>query len=162
MTASRHPTAEPQRPTAVVEARRDGGFTLTEVLVAIVLLALTVIPLMLSGVVSIRSSGISREVARVETVLANAADRINRAPEGCSYDVVVQAAALAEGWPSTTVTVSYAHYVPAATPTQWGSWVAGACPGQQRPQGLVQKVMIDVTSPSGNVSRALVVVKSDV
>lgn len=152
----------PSPSSATRRACTDRGFSLVEVLVAIVLMGLAVIPLMLSGVMSVRSSGLSRELARVETVLANAADRINRAPESCNYDVVVQAAALAEGWASDRVTVTYAHYQPASLPTVWGSWIAGACPGTQRPQGLVQRLTVTVTSPSGDVSRTLVVVKSDV
>ena len=84
--------------TARRVTRRDAGFSLTEVIVAVLLMSIAVVPIMLAAGVSVRSSTQSRTLARVETVLANAADRVNRAPEGCDYGIYVQAAALAEGW----------------------------------------------------------------
>ena len=41
-------------------------------------------------------------------MLANAADRVNRAGESCAgYDVYVQAAALAEGWDAGQASAVY-------------------------------------------------------
>lgn len=148
--------------------RRDAGFSLVEVLVAIVLVGTAVIPLMLAGITSIRVSSQTHTVSNVETVLANAADRVNRAGEGCFYEVYVEAAALAEGWKADRATVSYQYYVPADnSPITLGTWVTpppalGACSGPQRTDGLVQKITITVTSPDEKIQREIVVVKSDV
>ncbi len=142
---------------------RDRGQSLTEVLVAITLMGIAIVPIMLAGIVTVESSASSRTAARVETVLANAADRVNRAGTGCNYDVYVQAAAQAEGWTASQATATYSYYVPAASPVTLGTWVAGACPaGGIRPAGLVQKVTITVTGPLGQPQRTIVMVKSDV
>lgn len=142
---------------------RDSGQSLTEVLVAITLMGIAMIPIMLAGMSTIKASASSRTAARVETVLSNAADRVNRAGAGCNYDVYVQAAAQAVGWNASQATATYAYYVPAASPVTLGTWVAGACPtGGVRPAGLVQKVTITVTGPIGNTQRTIVMVKSDV
>ena len=149
--------------------RRDTGFGLVEVLVAVVLIAMAVVPLMMAGVVSIKVSGRTNVVSKTETVLANAADRVNRAGEGCDYGVYAEAAALAQGWTADRVAVNYAYFVPdepaanaSGSPVTAGHWEAGACPGTQRPEGLVQKVTISVHSPDDTVTRSIVVVKSDV
>ncbi len=141
---------------------RDCGYTLTEVLVAVTLMGVAIVPIMTAGIVTINASASSRNAARVESVLANAADRVNRAGESCDYDVYVQAAAQAEGWSGAQATASYSYYVPAASPTTLGTWVAGACPGGVRPDGLVQKVTITVTAPNGQPTRTIAMVKSNV
>ncbi len=156
----RHP--DPASAPRARDRARDGGYTLTEVLVAIVLMGIAVIPTMMAGIINIRPSSQSRTAARTETVLGNAADRVNRASEGCNYDVYVQAAALTEGWAASTVSATYQWYEPAGDPTVLGTWHDGACPGVLRPDGLVQKVTIHVTSPDGRINRTMVVVKSDV
>jgi prepilin-type N-terminal cleavage/methylation domain-containing protein len=140
----------------------DSGYSLTEVVVALALIGIAIVPIMMAGIVTIKASSSSRTAARVETVLANAADRVNRAGESCSYDVYVEAAALAEGWNASQATATYSYYVPAASPTTLGTWVAGACPGATRPEGLVQRVIITVTGPNGHPQRTIEMVKSDV
>jgi type II secretory pathway pseudopilin PulG len=152
----------PQVPDPQAESR-DAGFSLVEAIVAILLISIAVIPLMLAGITSIRVSAQTNTIAEVETVLVNAADRVNRSSEGCDYDVFVQAAALENGWQSAQATAIYEYYEPGDdSPAVAGVWVMGACPGAQRPEGLVQRVTITVTSPDGKISRSLVVVKSDV
>lgn len=142
---------------------RDSGQSLTEVLVAIALMGIAMLPIMLAGIATIKASASSRTAARVETVLANAADRVNRATAGCNYDVYVQAAAQAVGWSASQATATYNYYVPAASPVTLGTWAAGACPtGGVRPAGLVQKVTITVAGPLGSPQRTIVMVKSDV
>lgn len=142
--------------------RRDAGYSLTEVLVAIVLMSVAIAPILVSAAVSVRTSAQSRTLARMETVLANAADRVNRASEGCDYSVYVQAAVLAEQWQPSQFTVSYQHYTPAASATSPGTWEAGACVDGVRTPGLVQLVTIGITTPDGNSVRTIQVVKSDV
>lgn len=151
-------------PTESGPARRgrDAGFSLTEIIIAVALMALIVVPIMLAAGLSVRTSSQSRTLSRVETVLANAADRVNRAPEGCDYTVYVQAAALAEGWDASHATVAYQYYTPAATANVGGTWTAGACPNGVRPAGLVQMITIGITSGDGKTLRTIQVVKSDV
>ena len=142
---------------------RDSGQSLTEVLVAITLMGIAMLPIMMAGIATIKASGSSRTTARVETVLSNAADRVNRASASCNYDVYVQAAAQAVGWTASQATATYSYYVPAASPVTLGTWATGACPtGGVRPAGLVQKVTITVTGPLGQSQRTIVMVKSDV
>ena len=142
--------------------RRDAGFSLTEVIVAVLLMSTAVVPIMLAAGVSIKTSAQSRNLTRVETVLANAADRVNRAPEGCDYAVYVQAAALAEGWSASQAAVSYEYYTAAAAASSPGTWTAGACPNGVHTPGLVQMVTISLTSSDGSTLRTIQVVKSDV
>ncbi|HAP74598.1 MAG TPA: hypothetical protein DCR14_00765 [Acidimicrobiaceae bacterium] len=148
---------------APAEQERDRGLGLVEVVIAVVLVGLAMIPLMLAALTTVEASSMRRTATRVETVLANAADRVNRAGESCAgYDVYVKAAALAEGWESSQASASYQYYVPASSPTVAGTWQEGTCPGAVRPDGLLQLVTITVTSPDGKVSRTMEVVKSDV
>ena len=79
----------PQVPDPQAESR-DAGFSLVEAIVAILLISIAVIPLMLAGITSIRVSAQTNTIAEVETVLVNAADRVNRSSEGCDNDVFVQ------------------------------------------------------------------------
>lgn len=159
----RPPTPDSERDGDARKAGADVGFSLVEAVVAVALVALAVVPLMLAGITSLRVSASGNMIAEVETVLVNAADRVNRASESCDYDVFVQAAALENDWQSSLATATYEHYVPGDnSPAEAGEWVTGACPGAQRPEGLVQRVTITITSPDGSISRSLVVVKSDV
>lgn len=143
---------------------RDTGFSMVELIMTITLLSVAVIPLMDATLMSVRASSISREAAEVETVLANAADRVNRAPTSCDYRIFAEAAALSKGWPADRATLSYQYYVPgpSALAADAGTWVDGACPGTARTPRLIQLVTISITSPSGEVTRTVKVVKSDV
>jgi len=141
---------------------RDAGFSLTESIIAVALMAIAVVPILLAAGLTVRTSSQSRSLTRLETVLANAADRVNRAPEGCDYTVYVQAAALAEGWQSSQAAVSYQYYEPGASASTAGTWQSGACPNGVRSSGLVQMVNITLTAPDGLTVRTLQVVKSDV
>jgi prepilin-type N-terminal cleavage/methylation domain-containing protein len=143
-------------------SRRDAGFTLTEVIVAVVLMSTAVVPIMLAGLLTVRTSGQTRSLTRIDTVLANAADRVNRAPNSCDYSVYVQAAALAEGWSPSQATVSYKYYSPAANASNPGTWTSGACVNGVHTVGLVQMVTIGITNSDGTVLRTIQVVKSDV
>ncbi|MDO8364228.1 MAG: prepilin-type N-terminal cleavage/methylation domain-containing protein [Actinomycetota bacterium] len=153
---------EHEQESAAPATSRDRGYSLVEVLVAIVLMGIAMIPIMLAGITSVRASSQTRMAARVESVLADAADRINRGGEGCDYSVYMISAARKEKWEISTVTATYQWYEPASSPTLPGTWHDGACPGSIRPDGLVQKVTITVTSPNGSIHRTTEVVKSDV
>jgi prepilin-type N-terminal cleavage/methylation domain-containing protein len=143
----------------------DRGFGLVEVVVTVALMGVALVPIMLAALMTVRASSHSRTSARVETVLANAADRVTRANKVCDYTVYVQAAALAQGWKESQVSATYAYWkAPALGPTSpAGEWVPGAaCPNGVRPDRLVQRVTITVTSPDGSFRRTMEVVKSDV
>lgn len=149
---------------AGTSARRDPGFSLVELIITITLVAVAVIPLMDATITSIKASSLAREAAEVETVLANAADRVNRAPTLCEYAVYVEAAVRSKGWPAQNAVATYQHYAPGASAlaADGGTWIAGACPGNSRPPRLIQLVTITVTGPSGDLARTIRVVKSDV
>lgn len=148
-------------------SRRDSGNTLIEILVTIVLIA-TAVAAILAGVqANIIASSQSRAAARVESVVVNIADRINRAPNACDYTVYAQAAAVTEKWPASAVTLvqqhyKYTKYDPNASVA--GSWLSGGCDSELStpPDLQVQRILIKVTSPDGRATRQIEVVKSDV
>jgi prepilin-type N-terminal cleavage/methylation domain-containing protein len=148
----------------------DEGFTLVEVVITITLIALTIVPILDATFTSIKASATAREVAEVETVLQNAADRVNRADPLCDYKIYVEAAAIAKGWDATQASATYQYYLPganalASSPGAWtvsGSNPTDACPGGNRSARLIQLVTITVRSDSGSINRTIQVVKSDV
>ncbi|MFN8022384.1 MAG: prepilin-type N-terminal cleavage/methylation domain-containing protein [Acidimicrobiales bacterium] len=148
----------------VAHGARDGGFSLVEIVVAIALVAIAIVPIMNATIQSIRASTMAREGAEIETVLANAADRVNRAPTQCDYLIYAQAAALSKGWAAESVTIDYQYYVPGASAlaSDPGTWASGACPTGGRTPRLIQLVTVTITSPSGDINRSVKVVKSDV
>ena len=146
---------------------RDTGFSLVEVVIAIVLMGTVVVAVLNAVAVSVRASSVSRSAAQVETAVVNAADRVNRAPKRCDYTIYVQAAVQTEGWSPDTASVTHEYYVPGADATVEGSWETGAagspgCSGPAPTDLLVQRVTISITSPDGKVRRNIEVVKSDV
>lgn len=147
---------------------RDGGFSVIEIVITIALMAIAILPLMDATLTSVRASSTAREAAEIETVLANAADRVNRAGTRCDYAIFAEAAAQSKGWQASTVTLAYQHYVPgpSARAEDAGVWASGACPivngSPTRTPRLIQLVTVSITSPSGDVSRSVKVVKSDV
>jgi Tfp pilus assembly protein PilV len=146
------PFGQPTRP-------RDPGSTLVEVIISIVLIGVVVSAVLAAVQVSIRSSSIAFTGAEVETVLLNAGDRINRAPQLCAYEQYVDAAAAAQEWGPETTTVTVEILV--ANTGFPSDWEPQDCNTSVGPFD-VQRMTIVATDPSGDITRTLTVVKSDV
>jgi len=140
-------------------APRDLGSTLIETLLALAITGMVMVALLGAVMMSVRSSALSFKVSEVETVLINASDRVARAPQMCDYRVYVEAAALAEDWPSSSVSVEVERLTgETGTEADW------------RPEGCtsavsafdVQRLTITATDPTGEITRTRIVVKSDV
>lgn len=140
----------------------DGGFTLIEIVIAISLMAILVIPIFGAVKLSITESSRSRSAAQVETAIVNVADRVNRADKSCTYLPFVQSAMRVQKWDPSLATVVEEHYVAPANLNQPGQWVAGGCVADTPTDLLVQRVTIKITSPDRKASRSIQVVKSDV
>lgn len=154
-------TTSPDRPEtpSTSTAPRDAGVSLPEIIVAIVLMG-TLLGAVLAAVqASITASSVAFEGAQVETVLLNASDRINRAPQLCDYEAYVDAAALAEGWDPSQTTVVVEKLV--ANTGNPSDWQPQSCPADVRPFD-VQRLTVTATNPSGDTTRTLKIVKSDV
>lgn len=152
--------------------RGDRGFTLVETVVTITLMVVLILPIMQAVQTSIAASSRTRSAAQVETAIVNAADRVNRAPKKCDYTNYARAAVLTQGWYTDAADydraakVTHEWYdVPTKT---WMSKPAGsaapACPGSGVVVDalLVQRVTVTITTPDGQASRTIQVVKSDV
>jgi len=140
----------------------DHGFSLVEVVMTIVLIGTVLLAIMNASIAGIKASSASTNLAQIETVLQNAADRVNRAPLKCDYGQYVSAAAQAAGWPAGQATASYQWYQPGADATATGSWHSGACSTPGVAGKDVQLVTITIVSPDGKVTRSMEVVKSNV
>jgi prepilin-type N-terminal cleavage/methylation domain-containing protein len=137
----------------------DRGFTVVELSITIALLAVVVVPLLLATTTGIKASSTNRDLARVETALQNAADRVNRADAGtCSYLELAQAAVAEQGWDASLATVTQQVWKPGTTPVAWSP--QGACSTVDKT--VVQRIDITVSSPSGKIRRTLQVVKGSV
>jgi type II secretory pathway pseudopilin PulG len=141
-------------------ARRDRGSSLLEILVSIVLLGTVVAALVTAVLAMVQASSTVFEAARVETVLLNAGDQVDRARQQCNYDTVVQAAALAEGWPADQITVTV-EILQSNTGNDAADWVPQDCGTALQPFD-VQRLTISADHPTQPITRTLTVVKSDV
>lgn len=169
---TQHRTWRLRAPNRVLQReRREAGFSLVEIMITVSLMAIIIVPLLMAASTTIKASASSRNLSKVDTVLNNAADRVNRAPELCDYTIYIQAAALSQGWTVDEVSATYQYYQPGSSATVSGTWASGACagcpptvacPGGTPEDGLVQRVTITVSSPNNVVQRTMEVVKSDV
>lgn len=140
----------------------DQGFSLVEVVVTIILMGTVLLAIMQAAISGIKSSSASNDLAKIETVLQNAADRVNRAPLSCNYDQFVKAAAQAADWDPEQASAAYQYYVPGTDATQTGTWQTGPCSTPGVAGKDVQLVTITIVSPDGKVTRSMQVVKSHV
>lgn len=145
---------------ADLRARRDAGVTFIEIVLAIALMGIIVVPILIATTTAIKTSSVTEEAAQVETLLVNAVDRVNRTQSGdCTYTSQVRAAVETVGWPPTSAVVGHEYL-------ENGAWVTDpggtACPGGLYRTNLVQRITVTITSPSKEISRTLEVVKGDV
>ena len=85
------------------EAGPDRGSTFVEIVAAVTILALISVPL-LNGLMASMQGSQQRQVdAEMDTALVDIADRIDRAPQACDYRDVLDAAAVAQGWPTSAI-----------------------------------------------------------
>jgi type II secretory pathway pseudopilin PulG len=176
---------DPQTPAAASTPRRDRGSTFTEVLVAIVLMGIAFSAVIAGIRTIIAASSTSDDQAKVEAVLNSASDRLaNWAYKPCPgangevYAPIVSAASSSVGWENSTVAiVSVEYWDPSNGGANTGdlidadgSWsatnsFAGAGCNEDinlTTSRTLQKIRVSVTSPNGEITRVLDVVKSNV
>lgn len=145
---------------------RDQGTTLVEVLISLALISTLVAALIGAVLVSVGSSSVAFEGAKVETVLLNAADRIDRARQLCDYEEYVDAAAAAvdadNPWPASSITATVEKLVDnTGSPTN--DWQPSDCATDPDVEPFdVQRITITASNPEGSITRTLTMVKSDV
>jgi Tfp pilus assembly protein PilV len=157
-------SSEPNAPGAVstpsVDSEsRDGGYSFVETVVAMVLMGVVVLAILTAVQTSVRASSISFEATKLETVLKNAADRVERAKANCDYDGYVQAAAIESGWADSAIASSTENLVDHNNNNADWSSTPSTCAISASD---VQRVTISATSPQHNISRTIVVVRSDI
>jgi len=155
--ADRHAGLDPQQ----LRRRRDGGFSIVEIVITISLMGIVVAPILTAVAVSIKASSTSLTAAEVETLLVNAVDRVNRAPRSddtaCILTGPVGAAVETRGWPVSSGTVGHEYLAGGL----WTTDASGtACPGGVFNPTLVQRITVTITRPEHGVRRTLQVVRS--
>lgn len=137
----------------------DRGSTLIELVLAVLLTGLVVLGLLAGIRTSITASSIAYDGAQLETVLINASDRVSRAAQLCEYEPYVDAAAAANNWPASTITVSVEKLI--ANTGSLSDWAPQTCPDDITPFD-VQRMTITANTPDGRITRTMTVVKSNV
>src|SRR6188474_1017269 len=130
MSMRRNP-AEPSAPEPRTD--RDAGYTLVEMLVAILLMGSIVLAIMGGMWAVVRASSQNDARAKVQAVLGAAGDgitnygHINCPEEGEGYEQFGQKAAAAVGWPSSVVQIiDYKYWNPATNNWDDNNSVQGA------------------------------------
>ena len=172
----RSTTADPQpsrsRERERERTERDSGYTLIEMLIAIVLMGSIVLAIMGGMWAVVRASSQNDERAKVGAVLGNAGDAISNyryvaCPEiDGVYDQFAEKAAESVGWlPSNVAIVRYQYWNPVSEDWDDSNSIQG---DDCNPLiGLTtsktpQKLTIRATAPSGNYSATLDIVKTDI
>ena len=158
--------ANPARPEAEVtsddpardDARpgQDSGTTFVELVISVVLIGLVVISILTATRAGIVASSVSLKAAKIETVLLNAADRVDRATiRDCDYHNEVSAGA-PDGF---VITVHEEMLVDSPSGNPATDWIPCAVPLQAFD---VERMTITATNDDGSITRTMTVVKSDV
>jgi type II secretory pathway pseudopilin PulG len=140
----------------------DGGYSLVEVIVSIALISTVGLALLAAANSAVTLSSSVDNLAKAETILSNAADRVNRAGRQCGYEIYAELAAVTEGWQASQVKVVEKHYDPSSATSTPGVWADDACPGSIVTPDLVQLVTVTVTLPNSSTQRTIQVVKSEI
>lgn len=134
-----------------------------ETVLTIVLIGIVVVPVLAAVRGAVQVSSTSKAAAEIQTVLINAADRVQRADgtSTCDFSTFAENAAVAAGWPASDIDVDQ-QYLDVGT----GTWKAGpddgeACPGGDPQLRVASRITITATSPVG-LQRSIQVVKTDV
>jgi type II secretory pathway pseudopilin PulG len=137
----------------------DRGFTFVETVLTIVLIGIVVVPVLAAVRGAVQVSRTSKDAAEIQTVLINAADRVQRADgTECDYTSYAQNAAATAGWPTSDIEVSQ-EYLRVSD----GTWVEGsACPDGDPAQRVASRITITASSSDGALRRSIQVVKTDV
>jgi prepilin-type N-terminal cleavage/methylation domain-containing protein len=140
---------------------RESGFTLIEMLIAVMITGLIATAVLGALGTVVRATAKSDDKSRMEAVMSSAADRLSVASfipcaTKDSYSAQARTASGTVGWGPDSVIVESVTYWNSAT-----SSFGATCNviGQVSP---VQKVKVKVQSPDGKTVRYLEVVKSDV
>lgn len=140
--------------------QKDGGFTFVETVLTIVLIGIVVVPVLAAVRSAVMVSRTSKDAAEIQTVLINAADRVQRADgtSTCDFATYAENAAVASGWNAADIAVQQ-EYLDVST----GTWVIGqACPNGDPAQRVASRITITASSPDGALERSIQVVKTDV
>jgi type II secretory pathway pseudopilin PulG len=138
----------------------DCGFSYVELVVAVVILGIIVVPVFDVFTSVIAGSSKATADVKVDMVMQGVADRVNRAAMSCDYTPYVEAAAEMAGWPDSAATVSHMRYAAGAGGSV--TWIAGACPAGGVNVTLIQMVQVTMNDPHSGATRTLQMVKSNV
>jgi prepilin-type N-terminal cleavage/methylation domain-containing protein len=154
--------------------RRDGGYTLTEMLVATVLMGTIILAIVGGMWAVVRASRQNDERAKTQAVLGAAADYlVAYLPVRCPQEMdpnpyleQAQQAAQSVGWQGTSVTITKIRYWDPEANGYEGDWadenaLCNPAVGYSPDRGM-QLVTVQVTSPSGQYVSSVDVVKSTI
>jgi prepilin-type N-terminal cleavage/methylation domain-containing protein len=169
-------TAEPGAdPDPPCRNSRDGGFSLVEMLVSVVLLGLTVTAVLATMRVTIRASVVDRDHAVAFEWLQSASDEIYRDPRVpctsgrpaaiAAYHASAQSVVRPPMWDATAATIAVidVEYLGKNSPSDDFEWAPGFCfegAGYVTSPLYTQRVTLQVTSPRGDIVETLEMVKS--
>ncbi len=152
--------------------QRDDGYTLVEMLVAIVLMGSIVLSIMGGMWAVVRASRQNDERAKVGAVLGSAGDGISNyryiaCPEiDQGYEEFGQKAAASVGWPLSSVAIiDYQYWNPDTESWDDNNSIQGADCNELiglTTSKTLQKLTIRATSPSGGYSSTIDIVKADI
>ena len=144
-------------------ASTDRGYTLIEMLIAIVLMGTIVLSIMGGMWAVVRASRQSDERAKVQAVLGSAADRVsvlihNNCPEESGvYELFASKAASSVGWDSSSVRIVDYKYWDGASWVDDCNLTAGLTVKR-----TLQKLTIEATAPGSGYTGQLEIIKSDI
>ncbi len=163
------------RSTERDRAQRDGGYTLTEMLVATVLMGTVILAIVGGMWAVVRASRQNDERAKTQAVLGAAADYlVAYLPVRCPQNLVpnpylaqAQQAADAVGWEGSAVSITEIKYWNPELNIGKGDWQAvnplDCNPAiGYTPNRTMQLVTVQITSPTGQYTSKVDVVKADV